>query len=155
MKIFLAADHRGLKLKEQIKEWLASTGHTVTDLGPDKLDPQDDYPDFGLAAAQRVANNPGDSLGILLCGSGIGMAIAANKVPEVRAALVLNPEMTAAGRRDDNINVIALAADWTTFAQAKEIIAAAFNTPFSQEPRYQRRLNKINQFVNKTSNHHG
>src|SRR3989344_8742640 len=100
MTIYLCADHRGFALKEQVKQWLLGAGHDVLDLGAHALDPKDDYPDFGLAVGREVAKNPEEHRGILFCGSGIGIAIAANKAKGLRASLVPPPEPARAGRDD-------------------------------------------------------
>ncbi len=146
MKIFIAADHRGFQLKNNLRDWLIKEGYDVTDNGAKKYDPDDDYPDFALAAAKAVAHQPAESLAILICGSGIGMAVAANKVNNIRAALVNDPMTATSGRSDDNINAIALSADQTSLSSAKEILSSVLNTPFSTAARHLRRINKISQF---------
>ena len=142
MKIYLASDHGGFKLKEKIEEHLHSKGLQVQDLGPDKLDPTDDFPDFVVPLAKKVAVEK-DSLGIVLCRNGVGVEIAANKVDGVRAALSWDPKHAASSRRDDNSNVIALPADYLDENKAIEVLDAWLSTSYSKEPRFERRLKKI------------
>lgn len=147
MKIFLGADHRGFVLKEEIRVWLAGAGRDVTDLGAHTLDPKDDYPDFGYRVAQKVAADP-ESRGILFCGSGIGIAIAANKVKGIRASLVTSPELARAARNDEDLNVLSLSADHTDFETAKKITETFLMTSFSSEERHHRRRDKITAIEN-------
>ncbi len=146
MNIYLAADHNGFELKNQLVEWLKTEGHSVNDLGPTALDPTDDYPDFGIQVAQQVSQDPKGRFGILLCGSGVGMAVVADKVPGIRAALIHDTEIAKAAQRDDDINVLALGADYISFDQAKEVINAWLHTPFSGEERHRRRITKIAEY---------
>lgn len=143
MKIFVGADHRGFSLKESLKPWLVSLGHDVVDCGNDHEDPDDDFPDFSFAVADNVAKNT--SFGMVICGSGAGVVIAANKVAGIRAALAYSPEEITRNRRHDDLNVLALAADWTDEAKAKEIVTAFLTTAFLGEEKYKRRLKKIEQ----------
>lgn len=141
-QIVIGADHRGYQLKETIKPWLESQGYRVIDLGNHHLDVMDDYPDFALAVATKVAAEPNQQ-GILVCGSGIGVSIAANKVRGIRASVGTSPEEIAKGRQDDDLNVLALSADYVSVEQAKEMIIAFLNTKYSAEERHVRRLAKI------------
>ena len=106
--IYLGTDHRGFKLKEKIKEWLSEWGHEFEDLGNTVYDKGDDYPDFASAVARKVTENPRENRGILLCGSGVGMDIAANKFKGVRSALVWSDdeELVKHSRLDDGTNVL-------------------------------------------------
>ncbi len=149
MKVFLGADHRGFDLKEKLKEWLAAKGYEVHDLGAHRLDPGDDYPDFAYAVAERVAENPGEHRGVLVCGSGAGMDVAANKVRAVRATTAWDTASAEHVRTNDDVNVIALAADWTPPEQAREIVKVFLETPFSGEERHIRRLKKIEEIEEK------
>lgn len=143
MKIFLGADHRGFSLKENIKEHLLSKGYTVADIGAYQLDLDDDYPDFAYAVARRVAENPKDDRGILICGSGMGMDVVANKIKGIRATVAYSKESAAHARTNDDINIITLAGDVLSPDEAAEIVDIFLKTPFSGEERYTRRLNKI------------
>lgn len=143
MRIYLGADHRGFDLKEKIKEWLKDKGYSVEDLGAYSLNPEDDYPDFAFAVAKKVSGNPEEDRGILFCGSGAGMDIAANKIKSIRATVVWDVESAKRAREHNNANVISLAADWTPPEAAGKILRAFLETPFSGEERHVRRLKKI------------
>ncbi|MEK7587703.1 MAG: RpiB/LacA/LacB family sugar-phosphate isomerase [Patescibacteria group bacterium] len=151
MKVFIGADHRGFPLKESLKPWLVSLKYDVVDCGNDHLDLTDDFPDFSFAVADNVSKNsfarPGlaklNSAGIVICGSGAGVVIAANKVAGIRAALAYSPEEITRNRQHDDVNVLALAADWTDEAKAKDIVTAFLTTAFLGEEKYVRRIEKI------------
>ena len=149
MKVFLGADHRGFELKEKLKEWLKDHGYAVEDLGAHELKPEDDYPDFAFAVAEKVAEDPVGNRGVLLCGSGAGMDIAANKVRGIRATVVWSRESAEHARSHDDVNAVSLAADWTSPEQAGEIVRAFLDTPFSGEERHVRRLKKIGEVEEK------
>ncbi len=142
MKIFLAADHRGFRLKKELAVWLATEGHEVVDLGAAEETPDDDYPTYGFAVANAVAKE-NNTRGIAVCGSGVGIAVAANKVAGIRAALIHDPAVVAAARNDDDINVLALGADFITLEAAKAVITPFLTTAFSGEDRHVRRLKEI------------
>jgi ribose 5-phosphate isomerase B len=148
MQIFIGADHRGFELKNILRDWLRKEGHEVVDLGAEEYDKDDDYPDFGIKVAQSVADNPGDSFGIVICGSGVGMAVVADKVKGVRAGMIHDPEIARASRRDDDINVLALGADFIDGDMAKDIVGAWLDTDFSGEERHVRRIGKISGYEN-------
>ncbi len=142
MTIYIGADHRGFALKEYVREYLAGEGRAVEDCGNAVHDESDDYPDFAKAVAERVANEAG-AKGILICGSGNGMAIAANKVRGIRAAVALREEQARTARSDEDANVIALAADHTEKDQVRDIVEAFLSTPFLDAERHMRRIGKI------------
>lgn len=142
MKLFIGADHRGYKLKEKVGQWLFDHNHGFEDVGADTYDPQDDYTLFAERVAALVADNP-DSKGILLCGSGVGVEVVANKFDGVRAAIGKSKEQIEAGRRDDDMNVLVLAADFTSAEEAKDMVHAFIHTKFSGEARHERRLEEI------------
>lgn len=144
MEIYVGADHRGLALKNTIKEHVVAAGHTVHDVGATSLQPDDDYPEYAVAVANEVATNP-DRRGIVVCGSGIGMAIAANKIPGIRAASVTDERAAKLSRQDDNTNVLSLGADFLDEVAAKAIVTTWLATEFSGEARHQRRLDQIAQ----------
>ena len=143
MKLYIGADHRGFKLKQALIEWLQSQGHEVEDCGNTRLDPADDYPDYASYVAERVKNSSEDARGILLCGSGVGVSIAANKHKGIRAGLGINREQVASATEHDHINVLALAADFVTLDQAKEMVDVFLQTNYSPEERHVRRVGKI------------
>ena len=142
MTIYIGADHRGFALKEYIKNYLAAEGRAVEDCGDKIHDESDDYPDYAKAVASRVANEAG-AKGIVICGSGNGVAIVANKTRGIRAAVAMSPEQARAARSDEDANVIALAADYTEHDEAMDIIEAFLSTPFLDAERHMRRIGKI------------
>lgn len=143
MIIFIGADHRGFKLKEELKQFISNKGYTVDDKGNDHYDEADDYPDFVGAVAQEVAQDPDNRRGILICGSGVGIDVAANKFSRIRSALANNPDQALSSRNDVDANVLCLAADFLDEEQAKKIVSVWLQTPFSREERHKRRLKKI------------
>lgn len=142
MTIYIGADHRGFHLKERLSTWLRELGHEVTDCGNTTHDPNDDFPDFSFAVSDSVAGDPG-SRGIVICGSGGGVTIAANKVKGVRCATAVHVADVKHNRQNNDINVIGLSADFTDFDEAKELLEAFLDTEFEAEDRCVRRLNKI------------
>lgn len=154
MKIFIASDHRGYKMKNELVRWLKEEGYEVGDMGAMEYNEEDDYPDYGMAAAQEVALRQAQgeqAFGIVICGSGAGMAVVANKVKGIRAALIHDPAVAEAAQRDDQINVLALGADFVTLENARVVIAAWLTTPFSPVERHQRRLKKISYYEHANS----
>lgn len=142
MKIFIGADHRGFALKNLLYKQLVARGHEVVDCGPQRLDPGDDYPDFALKVAEGVAATPG-SRGVLVCGSGMGMDVAANKVRGVRATVGYSADAITHARTHDDINTLALAADVLPPETAGAWVELFLMTPFGGEERNVRRLQKI------------
>lgn len=143
MKVFLGADHRGFSLKEALKQTLVPDGYNIEDMGAFAQDPNDDYPDFAYAVARRVAENPKNDRGILICGSAMGMDVVANKIKGIRATVAYSKESAAHARTNDDINVIALAGDVLHSDEAAEIVNIFLKTPFSNENRHVRRLSKV------------
>lgn len=143
MQIILGADHRGFSLKNQIESWLISEGYTIIDVSNPVLDTNDDYPDIAFAVSDRVVATEGN-VGILLCGSGGGVVIAANKVHGIRAAVGVTKADVIHNRDHNDINVLALASDFTSFDEAKILVVTFLKTPFdTSAPRFVRRLAKI------------
>lgn len=147
--IYIGADHRGFALKEKLKAFLASQSHEVEDVGAFTFDQNDDYVDFAKLVAEKVAAAPTADKGILICGSGHGMDIVANKFKGVYAALCDTKESAVQSRQHGNTNVLVLAADALTEAKAQEIVTAWLDTPFSGEERHIRRLEKVKEFEDK------
>ena len=143
--IVVGADHRGFHLKEKVKQTLVAEGYTVLDVGAQKMTRTDDYTTYARAAARKITKNPA-ARGILFCGSGIGMSIAANKMHGVRAGLAATPAQAKAGRVDDHMNILVVAADTTTHAQAKRIVAAFLATTPSAASRHLRRVRTLNRY---------
>ncbi len=142
MKIFIGADHGGYALKNILYKQLVAKGHSVTDCGPQVLNPEDDYPDYARKVAEGVAKNAG-SRGVLLCRSGLGVGVVANKVRGVRAGLGLSANAVMHGRVNDDLNVLTLAADAITEHDAEAFVELFLITPFGGEERNVRRLQKI------------
>ena len=142
MKIFIASDHGGFKLKEELKKYLSAQGWDYLDLGPKKYQPQDDYPDFAYALAKKVAASP-NTRGILVCRNGIGVCIVANKIKGIRAVSTNLPAIAKTARADDDTNVLCLGQDFTSLLQAKKVVKVWLTTNFSGIKRHQRRLHKV------------
>ncbi len=145
MTIYIGADHRGFPLKQALISWLSKAGHQAIDCGNSQLDPGDDYPDFAFAVAEKVAQEHGQSRGIILCGSGVGANVAVNKVVGARGAIGFTSKQVAAGRHDDDMNVLVIAADYISEEMIQRLIMTFIDTAFVPEERYVRRLEKIKQ----------
>lgn len=142
MKVYIGGDHRGFHLKELLKTWLLSENYDVVDCGNTKLDPADDFPDYTFSVADKVASDI-DSFGIIICGSGGGATIAANKVGGIRCTMGVHVGEVKHNREHNNINMLSLGADHTTELIAKKLVDAFLNTQFLSEERFVRRLDKI------------
>ncbi len=140
MKIALAADHAGYEEKEKVKKTLEELGIEYTDMGTDSCDSVD-YPDYARKAAEAVASGEYDQ-GLLVCGSGTGMAIAANKVHGIRAAVAWSPEIARLAREHNDANVLSLAARFTSDDETREILKAWFGADF-EGGRHATRVDKI------------
>jgi len=139
--IYIGADHGGFKLKEMIKSWLVEMEIDYQDVGAFEFVEGDDFVDFAKNVIDNVKNS--EDRGILICRSGIGVDIVANRSGHIRCGLSINVDQVEAGRRDDDINVLALAADFCDEGRVKDILIAFIGTKFSNEERYVKRLNKI------------
>jgi ribose 5-phosphate isomerase B len=142
LRIAIGSDHAGFPVKEAIRKYLEGAGYAVDDQGTSSEDSVD-YPDYGKAVGERVATKQ-DDLGIVVCGSGIGISIAANKVPGIRAALAHNVLTAQLAREHNDANVLALGARIVTPAAALEMVQTFLTTPYAGG-RHQRRLDKITQ----------
>ncbi len=140
MKIAMASDHGGLDLKNRVKQYIEECGHQVVDFGTYTAD-SCDYPDFARPCAEAVANGSCER-GIVVCTTGIGVSIVANKVKGVRCALCTNSDMATMTRRHNNANVLAMGQRYVDFDTAKQIVNAFLSTPFDGG-RHQRRVDKI------------
>src|SRR6266852_7311803 len=151
MKIAIAADHAGYEEKEQLKPLLDELGIQFEDLGT--VSPESvDYPNYARKVAEEVASGHVDQ-GLLVCGSGTGMAIVANKVPGVRAAVAWNPEVAALAREHNDANVLSLAARFTPFDELAKIVRAWFAAKFDGG-RHARRVEKIREIEQEELAHH-
>ena len=142
MKIILAADHNGFELKEIISEILKNEGHTVIDAGPHSFDPLDDYPDYAKIMAESVSLGKSDR-GIMICGSGVGASVAANKVKGVRAAMCHDLYSAHQGVEHDDLNVLCLGSRIIGSEVARELVMTFVNAKYTHEERHQRRLEKV------------
>jgi ribose 5-phosphate isomerase B len=142
LQVALAADHGGLSLKDELAPWLCDLGFDVHDLGAHSLEPADDYPDFADAVAQAVASGRAQR-GIIVCGSGVGASVVANKVRGVRAGLCHDTYAAHQGVEHDDMNVLCLGARVIGIELARELVTAFLNARFTGEERHQRRLNKL------------
>jgi len=140
MRIHLGADHAGYQLKEHVKTALGTMGHDVVDVGT-HAEESVDYPDFAEAVGRAVASGKADA-GVLVCGTGLGMAIAANKVPGVRAVQASDPEMARMARLHNDANVLTLPGRYIGPEQAAAVVDAFLSTAF-EGGRHQRRIDKI------------
>lgn len=140
MRVAIGADHAGFELKEHLKVFVTEHGHAVLDLGTDSTESVD-YPDFAAAVGRAVLAGEADR-GIVVCGSGAGAAIAANKLDGIRCAQAGDTYTAHQAVEHDDINVIALAGRVTGVAVIEEIVVAYLNAEFDPKERYVRRLNK-------------
>jgi len=146
-ELFIGSDHRGYELKERlVKDLNSSSDYTVSDLGPFAYDPDDDYNDAALAVAKAVASQP-ESRGILVCGSGNGVVIQANRVKGVRAIAPTLPELARLGREHNDANVLCLSADFLEYNKVAELANIFLNTKFSGEERHKRRNQRLDEEV--------
>jgi len=142
MKIGIAADHGGYELKQFLRHFLESSGHEITDFGAYQFNAEDDYPDFIVPLARAVASKEVER-GIAVCGSGVGAAIAANKINGVRAALINDHFSAHQGVEDDDMNIICLGGRVTGNMAAKEYLESFLNARFTGAVRHTRRLEKV------------
>ncbi|MEI6692501.1 MAG: ribose 5-phosphate isomerase B [Chlorobium sp.] len=140
MKIAVGSDHAGFELKKSVITWLQDHGHEGIDMGP-YTEESVDYPDYARKVALSVADGSSDQ-GILLCGTGIGVSISANKVKGIRAALVFNPEFATLARQHNDANIICFSARFTDKETIEKSLHNWFATPF-EGGRHQRRVEKI------------
>ncbi len=141
--IFIGADHRGIELKAKINEWLKAREYEFEDLGAYEDIAEDDYVDYAIDVGLHVAKNPEKNRGIVICGSGVGVDVAANKVDKIRCGLGFEPDQVHAARKDDDINVLALASDNTPFDEAFALVEQFLETEHVDSERYKRRIEKI------------
>ena len=148
MKIYFAGDHAGFELKKDLMEYVKGLGHTIEDLGPFSYEVNDDYPDFVIPLAKKVASEP-DSRGIITAGSGQGEVMAANRVLGVRAAVYYGgrTDIVRVSREHNNSNVLSIGARFIGGEEANAAVKVFLETPFSADERHVRRLAKIDELV--------
>jgi len=147
MRVILASDHAGLRLKEKVKKYLARKKIEYEDLGTNSFKSVD-YPDYALKVAEKVAKNK-NTRGILVCGTGTGMTIAANKVKGIRAVAAYDAYSAKMSRIDNDTNVLGLRGRFFPLEKIKKIINVWLDTPFSGEKRHKRRIKKIRDYERK------
>ena len=140
-KIFIASDHGGFKLKNKLLSFLLKKGYLVEDIGPFEYKKDDDYPDYAIPLAKRVARNK--SKGVVICRNGQGVCIAVNKIKGIRGVTGFSIKEAKTTRQDDNANILSIPADYISSTKAKRIISIWLSTPFSNALRHKRRINKI------------
>lgn len=160
MNIYIASDHAGYEMKNELKEYLSDLGYNVEDLGANTYNPEDDYPDYAKLISENISKDV-TNIGILICGTGQGEIMAANRNPGVRCALFYGEaipktqidisgtesndsyEIIKLARSHNNANVLALASRFIDIEQAKKAVSVFIETPFSNEERHVRRLSKF------------
>ena len=143
MRIAIASDHGGFDAKEQLRTWLEQAGHECVDFGCNSTDSVD-YPDYAVPVAESVATGRCER-GVLVCGTGIGMSIAANKVKGIRAAVVTEEFSVQATREHNDANILCLGARVVDEQKAVKLLDIFMDTPFSGEEKHKRRIGKLEQ----------
>ncbi|MEI8232299.1 MAG: RpiB/LacA/LacB family sugar-phosphate isomerase [bacterium] len=143
MRIYLGADHRGFELKEQIKIWLNENEYEVEDVGAFVFDPDDDYVDPALKVAESIEGDGSEMRGILLCGSGHGVEMVANRFSHVRAILGFNDQVTVQGRQHEDANVLVLPAEWVNNEEAIARVELFLSTEKNDASRYEKRRSRV------------
>jgi ribose 5-phosphate isomerase B len=142
MKIVIGADHAGFDLKEKLRRELEQVGHELVDVGAHEYDAHDDYPDFAAAVARAVVNGEGEK-GLLVCGSGVGACIAANKIRGARACLCHDIYSAVQGVQHDDMNILCLGGMIVGEALARQLVTGFLSASFLPQERFQRRLDKV------------
>jgi ribose 5-phosphate isomerase B len=146
VKIFVGADHNGFRFRNDLVSYLRSAGYSVVDDGDKKLDPEDDFPLFAQKVVTNVLSDKDiETRGILLCGSGQGMCMAANRFKGIRACLGYDRESVRAARNDDDSNVLCLPANALEKGELKVIVETWLNTPFANASRFRRRIKELDE----------
>jgi ribose 5-phosphate isomerase B len=148
MKIFIGADHNGFELKKHLGDFLHRSGHQVVDEGDTKIDNDDDFPQFaGRAINAMLADSDSDAKAILICGSGQGMCMAANRFKGIRASLCWDLRTARMSRNDDDSNVLCLPAHILSSDEAESVVITWLNTPFAGAPRFKRRIKQLDELT--------
>jgi len=148
VKIFIGADHNGFEYKQELTSFLVNSGYDVEDVGNTNIDPNDDFPQFaGNVVNQYLSSGEPNNRGILICGSGQGMCMAANRFNGIRASLCWNLEEARASRNDDDSNILCLSSRYLSLDESQAIINVFLNTAFAGAPRFVRRLQELDQLT--------
>ena len=145
MRVLVASDHGGFELKNSVVDYLKDQGYDVEDLGPQTLDPGDDYPFFAQKLTAQLLDEPKESKGILLCRGGQGMAMAANRKVGIRAAVCWNDAEARMTRVDNDANVLSIPTDHITQKQAMSVVTTFLTTKFSGGVRHIRRIHELDE----------
>jgi len=148
MTIFIGTDHGGFDLKNRLIEYLQNKNIRVVDIGNYQYDPLDDYPDFAKKLAEAVLQKPEESLGIVICKSGVGVCVTTNRYKGIRCALGFDEGQVKHARENDHINVLALAAEFSDFDKATKLIEVFLLAQPKMEEKYIRRIKKLDSFPN-------
>ena len=143
MTIFIGTDHGGFELKNKLIEYIQNKNIKVVDMGNYQYDPVDDYPDYGKKVAEAVLQKPEESLGIVICKSGVGVCIATNRYKGIRSALGFDADQVKHALENDHINVLSLAAEFVDFDAATKLIDAFLSSSPKTEEKYIRRIQKL------------
>ncbi|MCR4329627.1 MAG: RpiB/LacA/LacB family sugar-phosphate isomerase [Candidatus Roizmanbacteria bacterium] len=143
MRIYIAADHRGFSLKNDLVHYLVSKKYDVKDESNKELDIHDDYPDFVFSLSENMTQVT--DRGIVICGSGVGVSISANRYSHIRCALGFDVTQIKDARQDEDVNVLAIASDFASFELSKSLVDIFLTTQFKNEGKYIRRLEKLNE----------
>lgn len=146
--IYIASDHAGFPAKTQLKLFLEKKGYEVLDLGPKTLNKSDDYPDFAFNLGKKIKNSGKNTRGIIICGSGVGVCIAANRINGVRAVYGADSYVVKMSRADENSNVLCFGARNQTVDTMKKLISLWLKTKFTNLERHKRRLKKLDNYEN-------
>jgi ribose 5-phosphate isomerase B len=148
MKIFLGTDHNGFHIKNSIRDYLQRAGYDVSDDSDARLDPEDDFPVFAARVAKDVlGSDDNEAMGILLCGSGQGMCMAANRYRGIRACLGYDVTSIRSSRVDDDANVLCIPADTVDKDHLNVLVETFLNTKFAAAPRFSRRIQEMDQLT--------
>ena len=145
MTIFIGADHRGFELKNKLIEYLQEKNIRVQDLGNYSYDPEDDYPDYAKKVAEAVLQHVDEFLGVVICGSGVGVCVATNRYKGIRCALGFDEGQVRHARENDHINVLALPSDMVDFEKAKMLVEAFLASQPNPQQKYIRRIQKLDE----------
>lgn len=145
MKVLLGADHRGYELKSRYKHYIESIGYEVEDVNEAPLNPEDDYPLIAASLVNKLLAAGGQARGVLICGSGQGMAIAANRFKGIRACLCWNETEAKSSRNEDDSNILCLSTDHVDYEQSIKVISVWLSSEFAAASRYQRRIKELDE----------
>ena len=142
MNIYLGTDHGGFEMKEELKKWLVQKEYEVIDVGAHELDKEDDFVDYAQRASEQMSDDS-DGVGILLCKNGVGVSVVANRFLGIRCVLGFDEGQVEKARNDDDVNCLALPAEYIDLEMAKKLVVKFLETDFGGEERFVRRIHKL------------